>query len=79
MWLADPYRATRDIDILAFGASDEEGVRALVEEICAVPCPEDGLDFDLSEMSIEPIRAEEETGPSRDGKPIHRSTRPHNG
>ena len=79
MWLADPYRATRDIDILAFGASDEEGVRALVEEICAVPCPEDGLDFDLSEMSIEPIRAEEETGPSRDGKPIHRRTRPHNG
>lgn len=60
VWLSDPYRATRDVDLLAFGASDEAATRALVEEICAVPCPEDGLRFDLSGMTVETIRAEEE-------------------
>jgi hypothetical protein len=60
VWLSDPYRATRDVDLLAFGAADEEAVRALVEEICAVPCPDDGLRFDLSGLRVEAIRAHDE-------------------
>ncbi len=60
VWLPDPYRVTRDVDLLAFGAADEASVRALVEEICAVPCPEDGLRFDLTAMTVEGIRVEEE-------------------
>lgn len=60
VWLADPYRATRDVDILAFGPADDAGVRSLVAEICAVACPEDGLHFDLSDLVVEPIRPEEE-------------------
>jgi hypothetical protein len=60
VWLAEPYRATRDVDLLASGAADEDVIRALLTEVCAVPCPEDGLRFDLSELTIEPIRAEEE-------------------
>ncbi len=60
VWLPDPYRATRDVDLLAFGAPDTEAIRALVEEICAVPCAEDGLRFDLSTMRVEEIRADEE-------------------
>jgi hypothetical protein len=60
VWLSDPYRATRDVDVLAFGASDDDAIRALLEEISAVACPEDGLRFDLSGMRIEAIRAEEE-------------------
>jgi hypothetical protein len=60
VWLSDPYRATRDVDLLAFGAADEEAVRALVEEICAVPCPDDGLRFDLSGLRVETIRAHDE-------------------
>ena len=59
VWIADPYRATRDVDVLLSGASDEEAVRSLVEQICAVPCPEDGLRFDLSGMVVETIRPEE--------------------
>lgn len=62
VWLADPYRATRDVDLLAFGASDDGAVRTLLEEICTVPCPEDGLRFDLAEMSVEAIRPEEFAG-----------------
>jgi hypothetical protein len=59
-WLPDPYRTTRDVDVLASGPTDDGAIRALIEEICAVACPEDGLRFDLSELVVEPIRAEEE-------------------
>lgn len=60
VWLPDPYRATRDVDVLASGAVDDEAIRALVAEICAVPCAEDGLRFDGSDVSVEAIRSEEE-------------------
>jgi hypothetical protein len=60
VWMLDPYRATRDVDVLSFGSPDAAAIRALVEEICAEPCPEDGLSFDLSEMSVEGIRGPEE-------------------
>jgi hypothetical protein len=60
VWHTDPYRATRDVDVLAFGPTDDEAVRSLVEEICSVPCPEDGLRFDLSDLTLETIRPEDE-------------------
>jgi predicted nucleotidyltransferase component of viral defense system len=60
VWMPDPYRATRDIDMLSFGPPDEAAIRALVEEICEVPCPEDGLRFDLSELVVGEIRGAEE-------------------
>lgn len=59
-WLADPYRATRDVDVLASGAADDGAIRRLVAEVCAEPCPEDGLEFDLSDLSIQTIRPGEE-------------------
>src|SRR5688572_18622117 len=48
VWLPDPYRATRDVDVLASGPTDDEAIRSLVSEICAVPCAEDGLRFDVA-------------------------------
>lgn len=60
VWLPDPYRATRDVDVLAPGGTDDKGIRRLVGEICAVPCPEDALRFDLSALVVEAIRAEDE-------------------
>ena len=60
VWLTDPYRATRDVDLLVSGATGDEAIRALVVEICAEPCPEDGLRFDLSDLAIETIRPEDE-------------------
>ena len=60
VWLPDPYRVTRDVDVLATGAADDAAIRAMVAEICAVPCPEDGLRFDLSGLVVETIRPEEE-------------------
>lgn len=60
VWLADPYRATRDVDLLASGAADDGAIRRLVAEVCAVPCPDDGLRFDLSDLTIQTIRPEDE-------------------
>lgn len=60
VWLSDSYRATRDVDVLASGPADDEAIRSLVAEICAVPCPEDGLRFDLSGLTVETIRPEDE-------------------
>ena len=39
LWMDEPYRATRDLDLMAFGSSDDAGIRAIMETICAVPCP----------------------------------------
>jgi hypothetical protein len=60
VWLSDPYRATRDVDVLLAGTSDDAAIRSLVKEICGVECPEDGLRFDDSELIVETIRPEEE-------------------
>ena len=59
-WMDDPYRATRDLDFLAYGASDAASVRGVMDTICSVLCPEDGLHFDLESLVITPIRAEQE-------------------
>jgi Nucleotidyl transferase AbiEii toxin, Type IV TA system len=60
VWLHDPYRATRDIDVLLSGQADDAAIRSLLAEVCAVVCPEDAIRFDLSELVVEAIRAEEE-------------------
>ena len=56
VWMEEPYRATRDIDILAFGANDVEAIRAMMSTICNVPCPEDGLLFDIDTLDVSAIR-----------------------
>jgi hypothetical protein len=48
------------VDVLASGPADDEAIRSLVAEICAVSCPEDGLRLDTSDLLIETIRPEEE-------------------
>ena len=60
-----PYRATRDIDILAFGANDEETVRGVMCTICNVPCPEDGLLFDVDTLDVSAIRDDQRYGGQR--------------
>jgi nucleotidyltransferase AbiEii toxin of type IV toxin-antitoxin system len=60
LWLPDPHRSTRDIDLLTSGDADDSAIRALIAEVCAIPCPEDGIVFDVSDLALESIRAEEE-------------------
>lgn len=65
VWMPDPYRGTRDVDLLAYGDPSDATLRAVLETICAVPCPEDGLIFDLSTLRLETIRPEEEYSGNR--------------
>ncbi len=58
VWLPNPHRATRDVDLLGSGASDEDALAKLVSSVCETPCPEDGVTFDIGELSVEPIREE---------------------
>lgn len=59
LWVDDPYRATRDLDLLAFGANDPASIQKVVEEVCGVGCPEDGLRFDSTTIEITPLRADD--------------------
>jgi hypothetical protein len=60
VWMPNPYRVTRDVDVLASGGADDAAIASLIAEICAVECSEDALRFDLSTLVVEPIRANEQ-------------------
>ena len=60
VWMEEPYRATRDVDVLALDGSDERLVRQVVVTICGVPCPEDAMTFDRSSVRVAPIRTGQE-------------------
>ena len=59
LWMDDPYRASRDVDLIASGPSDETAVREIVTTVCEFPCPEDGVRFDVASLEISPIREED--------------------
>lgn len=61
VWLEDPFRPTRDLDLLAHGNSEPESVRTTFREILAIES-DDGVVFDLDALSVEPIRLEAEYG-----------------
>ena len=56
IWMEEPYRVTRDIDLLAMGANEKDAVRDVMRTLCSVPCPADGLEFDLDSLSVRTIR-----------------------
>jgi predicted nucleotidyltransferase component of viral defense system len=60
-WMADPYRPTRDLDLLGIGDSDPNTVVAVFREICAVKA-DDAVTFDISGLTIDRIRDEAEYG-----------------
>lgn len=57
LWYDMPHRATRDADLLGFGASDLESVAQVFREIAAVAV-DDGIVFDPASVSVEDIRKE---------------------
>jgi len=57
LWYDMPHRATRDADLLGFGASDLESVAQIFREIAAVAV-NDGIVFDSASVSVEEIRKE---------------------
>ena len=65
IWTGEMLRPTRDIDFLGMGSYDHEAIRAAMESICAVSCPEDGVAFDTNTIRINDIREEQEYGGTR--------------
>ena len=60
LWADQPYRATRDLDLLRRGDSEFEAVRADLRAILAAPVPPDAVSFDADKIQVEAIRAEDE-------------------
>lgn len=60
-WLADPYRPTRDLDLLGFGDSDPDAIIGAFREICALKA-DDAVAFDIDGLAVDRIRDEAEYG-----------------
>jgi predicted nucleotidyltransferase component of viral defense system len=62
IWIGHVPRPTKDVDLL--GRSDL-GIAELEEifrGVCSIPCPEDGLAFDVASVRAQEIREEQEYG-----------------
>ena len=57
LWYDMPHRATRDADLLGFGASDLASVAKIFQDIAAVKV-NDGIVFDPATVTVEEIRKE---------------------
>ena len=55
LWYAMPHRATRDVDLLGFGASDLESIAQTFREIVSVAAA-DGMVFDPASVAVDEIR-----------------------
>lgn len=55
LWYDMPHRATRDADLLGFGASDLESVAQVFREIAALDV-DDGIVFDATSVTVGEIR-----------------------
>jgi hypothetical protein len=62
LWSDQPYRATRDLDLLRRGDGSLEAIAADLRAISSVPAPPDGVEFDGENIRVEAIRAEDEYG-----------------
>lgn len=61
-WIADPFRPTRDLDLLGYGANDPNALADTFKAICSTPVPDDGVTFDVEGLTAAPIREDLEYG-----------------
>ena len=60
IWQDDPFRPTRDLDLLGHGDPDPATVAATIRYICSAEVPDDGVVFDVAGIEAAPIRSENE-------------------
>ncbi|MCC6197742.1 MAG: nucleotidyl transferase AbiEii/AbiGii toxin family protein [Burkholderiales bacterium] len=65
LWEDQPYRATRDLDLLRRGDGTHDAIRADLRAVVATPVVPDAVDFDGDRIAIEAIRAEDEYAGTR--------------
>jgi hypothetical protein len=61
-WVAEPFRPTRDLDLLGHGDSDAEAIAETFRAICAQRVADDGVTFDVAALTAAPIREDVEYG-----------------
>lgn len=59
-WTGQPYRPTKDLDLLGYGDPSIASLEAAIRAVCEVPSEEDGLIFDVASVHGEPIREDED-------------------
>ena len=65
LWSAQPYRATRDLDLLRKGDGSFAAIRTDIETICGAEVEPDAVVFDPASIRVEAIRAEDESAGTR--------------
>ncbi|MCE2518988.1 MAG: nucleotidyl transferase AbiEii/AbiGii toxin family protein [Alphaproteobacteria bacterium] len=60
VWQDDPFRPTRDLDLLGHGDPDPAIVAANIRSIYSAEAPDDGVVFDVAGVDAAPIRSEDE-------------------
>lgn len=65
LWSDQPYRATRDLDLLRRGDGAFDAIRDDLSAIVATAAPPDAVTFDAARIEIEAIRAEDEYAGTR--------------
>lgn len=74
LWTDQPYRATRDLDLLRRGDGSFEAIREDIRTICATPVETDAVVFDANAVRIEAIRPEDEYAGTRTSLPARCGT-----
>jgi len=62
VWRDDPFRPTRDLDLLGHGDPAPAEIAASIRTICTVDAADDGVVFDADAIRAAPIRDEAEYG-----------------
>jgi len=65
LWSDQPYRATRDLDLLRLGDGSDQSIREDLRAIVSTAVPPDAVIFDGEHIGVEAIRAEDEFAGSR--------------
>lgn len=60
LWAEHPYRATLDLDLLRQGGGDRDVVAADIRAICTTTVEPDGVEFDTRDLTMAPIREDQE-------------------
>jgi hypothetical protein len=61
-WLADPFRPTRDLDLLGYDDDDVGAIAETFRAVCAHSVADDGVVFDVADLEATPIREAAEYG-----------------
>jgi Nucleotidyl transferase AbiEii toxin, Type IV TA system len=60
LWLGEPIRPTKDVDLLGVGDTSAEALKGVFVQLCAIESPDDGLTFLPDSVHVEAIREDQE-------------------